>query len=145
MENWQIVQGALLVLIALIGAAIAYGQYRNAALKLQLDLFDRRFKVYEATGTIMTAMSLRKTLTLTEFMDFRRETSGAYHFFGPEVDDYLAELTTRAMSMVDVSAKSIADTESVQLSTAELLEATSKEHARREAAFRRYLRVPHRV
>lgn len=62
--HWTTYLSALLVpVVAVLGVAIAYRQWRTAQNKLKLDLFEKRFAVYDAVrqliGSIMTSGVVR--------------------------------------------------------------------------------------
>ena len=75
--HWTAYLTALLTpVVAVLGSFIAYRQWRLAQNKLKLDLFDRRFKVYESTrdfvGSIMTS-GKSKDEEIFKFMSATRE------------------------------------------------------------------------
>lgn len=99
MEAWQIIQGSLLVLIALIGAGIAYGQYRNAAVKLQLDLFDRRYKIFVAVKRLLQAVMQEANASLSVMAEFQYDVLEADYLFGPDVVAYVDILKEKGWSL----------------------------------------------
>ena len=55
--HWTAYLTALLTpTVAVLGAMIGYRQWRLAQNKLKLDLFDRRFKVYEAARDLLASI-----------------------------------------------------------------------------------------
>ena len=79
--------------------AIAWQQWRVAADKLRLDLFDRRYRVYEATRKFLSLMSREAEFTDAEYSDFRVATWDARFFFKPDVAEYLSQIGMRALDM----------------------------------------------
>jgi hypothetical protein len=69
----------LFLIVAVV--AIAWQQWRVAADKLRLDLFDRRCRVYEATRKFLSLMSREAEFTDAEYTDFRVATWDAQFFF----------------------------------------------------------------
>jgi hypothetical protein len=75
---------------------IAALQWRIAANKLRLDLFDRRYKVYEATLAFLRA-SVRDTARIDQLLiEFNYETSNAEFLFEADVVNYLHQIRERA-------------------------------------------------
>lgn len=89
----------LSVLVAALVAWIAYQQYRLAQERFKLDLFDKRFAVFEATRTFLRAIVTEAKLDLDELFRYRRETQDATFLFGPEIDCYLRSLADKALEM----------------------------------------------
>jgi len=88
--HWTTYLSALLVpTVAILGALIAYRQWRTAQNKLKLDLFDRRLVVYEAARDyISSVMTSGKTTKEKEF-EFLAGTRGAKWLFDEDVTQYL--------------------------------------------------------
>jgi hypothetical protein len=78
---------------------IAWQQWRVAENKLRLDLFERRYKVYEATRTFLSLIAREATFTDAQFMDFGVVTLDAEFFFKPDVAEYLSQIKMRALDM----------------------------------------------
>jgi hypothetical protein len=78
--------------ISAAGVFIAYKQSRIATAKLNLDLYDRRFKVFEATRAFVTAFLTAGKYESDEFVKFMAATSEAVFLFDEEVPQYLGEL-----------------------------------------------------
>ncbi len=110
MDHWQVFQGAMLVLIAAIGAFIAYGNYKNAAVKLQLDLFDRRYKVFEAAKKLLATMTRDGDVNITELLEFNFAVAESDFMFGPDVSDYIDELRKKAGALHVAGKRMRADT-----------------------------------
>jgi hypothetical protein len=72
-------------------ALVAWAQWRVARNKLRLDLFDRRYKVYDATRTFLL-LAINNAVTDSAYHSFRLATSDADFLFEPEVGKYLEEI-----------------------------------------------------
>jgi hypothetical protein len=82
-------QAILILLLSCLGAWIAYKQVRIAAAKLNLDLYDRRFKVFEAARTCLV-FALQKADMTTEVMNtFYLGTADAIFLFDKGIEEYL--------------------------------------------------------
>jgi len=80
-------------------AFIAWQQWQVASSKLRLDLFDRRYKVYDATRKFLACIVRDASFTDAQLLEFYGGTSDAEFLFGPEVVDYIAVIRKRALGM----------------------------------------------
>lgn len=102
--SWVTYVAALLTpTVAILGFFIAYRQWRTAQEKLALDLFNRRFGIYEAAiGAITKALS-RERFTYADLETFNAGTRGAKFLFNDQVDSYLDLLRRTLTSLADVN------------------------------------------
>jgi hypothetical protein len=86
-------------LIAIVAAYVAYQQWQTNRMKLVLDRYDRRLRIYE---------EVRKTLSITmrdggagtdDLLKFRTSVSEADFLFGPEIVTYIDEIYTRGLNL----------------------------------------------
>ncbi|MGO1073186.1 hypothetical protein [Lysobacter sp. CA199] len=84
-----IAQPIVALLVACLAAWIAYRQYRTARNKLKLDLFDRRFLVYEAARKALTQAYGHGKLEPSQQFEYLSSVQAARWLFGPEVQEYL--------------------------------------------------------
>jgi hypothetical protein len=88
--HWTAYVSALLVpVVALVGAAIAYRQWRVASLKLKFDLFDRRFAVYEAARNLLGSILTSGHAKDEEVFKFLVGTREAKWLLNEQVANYL--------------------------------------------------------
>jgi hypothetical protein len=87
-------QGLLTPSIALIAVYIAYQQLRANAKKLKLDLFDRRFKVFDETRKVLAQM-YTTGVSDEDLLKFLTGTIEAKFLFGPEIQEYREEIYRR--------------------------------------------------
>lgn len=85
--------------LGLVASWIAVQQLRLARHRFRLDLFDRRYKVYDATRTFLSTILRNATFTDVELFQFYSGTSDSDFLFGPELVDYLAQIRRRAVDM----------------------------------------------
>jgi hypothetical protein len=78
---------------------IAWQQWQVAHAKLRLDLFDRRYTVFDATRKFLAVILQKATFEDSQLFEFYAGTSDAEFLFGPEVVDYLAQIRKRALDM----------------------------------------------
>jgi hypothetical protein len=81
----QIVLGAAALWIAVL-------QWRGNRLKLTMDRYDRRLRVYQRTVEFLSLATRDFKVPPQEEMKFRWDTAEAEFLFGPEVSAYLKEL-----------------------------------------------------
>ena len=74
--------------IAAVVAFIAFLQWQTAREKVLLDLFDKRFAVYEELRSVM-GRHLGSGIDEPAFYNFVRTVSRAKFLFGPEVQTFL--------------------------------------------------------
>ncbi|MFZ1180367.1 MAG: hypothetical protein WAN92_02400, partial [Herbaspirillum sp.] len=108
MENtphWATYLSALSVpVVAVLGVYIAYQQWRLSQNKLKLDLFDRRFAVYDAARTLIDTYSHAgdKELRLLKFPSVIRE---AKWLLNEEVAQYLDKHLANANAFACLQAE----------------------------------------
>lgn len=90
---------ALSFLTSLIASYIAYQQYLTSKSKLNLDLYEKRYKVYNATRTFLSTILSRQTYTQEDYNDFFVTTSDSEILFGQKTSNYLKEIRTKAQNM----------------------------------------------
>lgn len=72
---------------------ILKGYYLNRQ-KIKLELYDRRFKVFEAIQELITAASNnKKTISPEKLNEFGHEIKQATFLFGSEIEDFLFKLS----------------------------------------------------
>ena len=88
--NWTVYLSALLTpVVAIYGSFIAYLQWRLSQNKLKLDLFDRRFKVYEAARDFLASIITSGKANEDNLFKFLIATREAKWLLNPEVAEYL--------------------------------------------------------
>jgi hypothetical protein len=85
--------------LSLAVAIIAALQWRVADNKLRLDLFDRRYKVYDATRKFLAVIFREANFKDSELFEFYTGTSDAEFLFGAEVVKHLEQIRKRAIDM----------------------------------------------
>jgi hypothetical protein len=94
------------VLIGIVGACIslvlavaAWQQGEIAKERLRLDLFDRRFKVFEAATDFLGVIHADTAFELSDLFDFDSGVSSAIFLFEPPVVKYLSRIRERALAL----------------------------------------------
>lgn len=90
--HWTSFVTALLVpIIALFGAFIAYRQWRTAREKLKLDLFEKRFSVYNAARNLVGSIVTSGQIIDEQMYSYLNQTIETKWLFGDAVAKYLKE------------------------------------------------------
>src|SRR5437867_5529435 len=85
-----------------IGIALAYiarQQWKTSHNKLKLDLFDRRFAVYEATRSFVGGITSDMEVEAGALHSFKHATAQTPFLFPQPLVDYLAELENKARKL----------------------------------------------
>jgi hypothetical protein len=85
------------LIVGLIVGYIAWQQWQVAKAKLRLDLFDRRYKVFDATRKFLVVIVKNARFDDSQLLDFCAGTSDTEFLFGRDVVDYLTQIRTRAL------------------------------------------------
>jgi hypothetical protein len=88
------------VFLSLAVVTIAALQWRVARNKLRLDLFDRRYKVYEATQKFVDSINNDPEHVESYLNDFSVGTSNAEFLFDADVLQYIKLVRERAVDML---------------------------------------------
>lgn len=135
------------ILVALIGALIAYRQTRIAHNKLLLDLFDKRWKIYEAATSFVADALTAQPFSPEKVFQFRGDTHGARWLLSPSVATYLGELAERGMEFhcVNVEARTnTARRHELEEQRRKLLEMFSQEFQAIDRHFGPFLSIKHK-
>jgi hypothetical protein len=87
-------QGLLTPVIAVTAVYIAYQQLQANAQKLKLDLFDRRFSVFDETRKVLGRM-YTSGVKDEDLLKFLSGVVEARFLFGPEIREYHQEIDRR--------------------------------------------------
>jgi|SRR6185312_11338599 len=93
-DSLGIVQALAVPAIAFAGVWIAAEQKRLADIRLRNDMFDRRFKIYDAALTLLRLATNRQDVggDIDTMVAYREGTQAAAFFFGTKVQAYLEEI-----------------------------------------------------
>jgi hypothetical protein len=91
--------------IAGVGAYLARQQVIIARTKLRHDLFDRRFKVFEAARRFLVAVMRSGKMSVPDLNEYTAGMLDAQFLLSQEVHAYLFEIRKRASAMQAVAAQ----------------------------------------
>ena len=78
---------------------IAYKQWRLAENKLKLDLFEKRYKVFEATRKFLSVILREATFQNTDLFEFYAGTADAAFLFKDDIISFLDSIRDHALKM----------------------------------------------
>src|SRR5450759_1555324 len=100
--TWQTVvavfSALLTPLIAIIATYIAWQQWRGNELKLRLDRYEKRLRIYQEVVKVIGFLMRDANMKLEDLMAFRANTAEAAFLFGPEITKYIEEIFSRGLS-----------------------------------------------
>lgn len=96
LKTVQILQGLMTPVIAVVVAYIAWQQWKANELKLKLERYDRRLRVYQRVVEFL-ALAMRDFQPPAEAVgEFRRNVAEADFLFPSEISEYCAEIVKHA-------------------------------------------------
>ena len=95
----EISKGLLTPVIAAVATYIAWQQWRTNRQKLELDLYERRLRIYEEVQKILRIIARDTKASLSDLLEFRTSVSEADFLFGPEIREYIDEIYTHSCNL----------------------------------------------
>jgi hypothetical protein len=80
------------VVVAIVGAVIAYFQWRTAQQKVVLELYEARYRIYDDLRAAVSQFLIKGELSQETDRAFLDAQSRARFRFGEEVDQYLKDI-----------------------------------------------------
>ena len=87
------------LIVGLAVAFIALRQWLVARYKLRLDLFEKRYKVYEASAQFLSVIVSRANFNDDDLRAFNIGTRDVVFLFPKRINDYLHKIRCRALDM----------------------------------------------
>jgi hypothetical protein len=96
----EISKGLFTPAVAIVTIYIAFQQYRTNKLKLRLDQYDRKLRIYEEVTKLLRIIVKDGDAATGDLIRFLKSVSEAdFLFRGPEIRDYLDEIYKRGMNL----------------------------------------------
>ena len=86
-------------LVAAIAVYIAYQQWQTNRRKLDLDLYDRRLRIYQTVSRFISKVLTDLFPEPQDFSEYWRDTAEADFLFGSDIRDYVRTLAKRAAQL----------------------------------------------
>ena len=87
------------IAVGFVAATIAYRQFGAAKDKLRLDLFEKRFAVYQEARKVLATTLQEGTVSYDEVTTFYRNVHGSEFLFGPDVEKFLERVREKLNSL----------------------------------------------
>ncbi len=92
------------IALAIFGSYIAIQQYRTNRKKLKIELFEKRFAVFDSINKFIGAVVRTQTVDQQQINDFLAGTRGAEFLFSESIKKYVTEIWEKSVDL-DVWAK----------------------------------------
>jgi hypothetical protein len=83
---------AVAVVVGLFIVVVGWRQWRTGKQKLRLDMFDRRYSMYEATKFLIDKIAINGQVSSADLSEFRRHVRGAEFLFDGEARKFFKSL-----------------------------------------------------
>ena len=101
--SWQTVvsvfSALLTPVIAIIATYIAWQQWKGNELKLRLERYEKRLRIYQEVIKMLSLIMRDADAKLEDLMTFRANTAEADFLFGPEIPEYIVEIFSRGLKL----------------------------------------------
>jgi len=98
-DGIKIVSGLLTPIIAIIAVYIAYQQYLINKRKLKLDLYERRFRIFDETKKVLHKINQYAKIDLIELRDFMFSTNDRIFLFDSDINELIIEIKNKAIDL----------------------------------------------
>ncbi|MEX8519503.1 MAG: hypothetical protein AB3X44_13415 [Leptothrix sp. (in: b-proteobacteria)] len=92
------------LMVGLVATYIAWKQYATARAKVKLDLFQRRYEIFERTWRHLSE-AIQTSPGPTPFSDFDNFIPQAGFLFGAEVEAYLRNISSKRIELWAIHSK----------------------------------------
>lgn len=87
------------VVLAILGAYIAYRQYTLGREKFKLDLFEKRFAVFAGARKFLTLILRDASVSREHLFDYRASVAEASFLFDEDITEYLRLIDSKALRL----------------------------------------------
>lgn len=94
-----LVQSLFTIVIAIVATFIAWQQWKTNQLKVRLDRYDRRMRVYEEVQHILRIILRDADASYEDLLTFRTAVAEADFLFGPEIPAFIEEIYRRGVKL----------------------------------------------
>lgn len=122
----QILAAALAPIIAVLGIYVAWRQHKLQREELRLDLYEKRFAVFQALMEFLRITLRDAKVPLARYFEYRTNTAQSVFLFGSEISSYLEEVGKKALKFRELNERLAADAMPMGASRAELAEEESE-------------------
>jgi hypothetical protein len=105
MEIIELFSGLLTPVIAAVTTYIAIQQYRTNKLKFKLEVFDRRYAIYQGVKKFIYFAVREGNVSDGAIFELNEETQDAFFLFDKRVEGYVNELRSNGARLMYVNNK----------------------------------------
>lgn len=87
----------LTIWVSIIIAIVSYQQYKVAHVKLKLDLYEKRFAVFQGVREFLSIVLAKANFDMSEFYMFRAKTAEVDFLFGTDVVNFIKQVDKDAL------------------------------------------------
>ncbi|EGQ8102556.1 hypothetical protein ACOLNO_004833 [Vibrio parahaemolyticus] len=99
-KDWVDITAALLTPVIAVGGVVIAGlQWRLSNSKFKFDIFDKRYKVFEATQRFIGHIIATAEVDEQERINFLRDTKIAFAIYDAKVTDYLKLIHDKSLEL----------------------------------------------
>jgi len=99
----QILQALLTPFIAIVATYVAWQQWKGNQLKLRLERYERRLRIYREVVKILILVLRDADVKTDDLLRFRAATAEADFLFGAEIPEYIEEVFRRGLRLSTVN------------------------------------------
>jgi hypothetical protein len=103
-----IIQAVTTFVLGIVAGFIAWRQWRTSRDRIVLDLFERRFQVFQELTRAISDAFHKPHVGVPDLANFDGATERARFLFGPEVHSYLIEVRRHLVDLIAMG-RSLAD------------------------------------
>ena len=99
-KDWIDISTALLTpVIAIAGVGLGILQWRINRARLQHELFDRRYEIFEATKEFLVAVITEAKMKHEDRIKFLKGTKGAFALYSKSIVEYLDKVHKQSLAL----------------------------------------------
>ena len=101
-------QALVVPAVAIVGSVIALGQLALARRRMQLDVYDRRYKIFESARRLIAEIVREGRAENEWIFAYHRDSGDAIFLFKSDVANYVTELTQLAQFWIKRGSQFVA-------------------------------------
>lgn len=103
MNFLKYLSGFLTPLLGIIATAVLVMQFILQKNRWKLDLFDKRYPIYEVTKKYLTKIAQEAKISHNDLFEFLRNTKDSNFLFGNDVNDFLRLIYKKGVELAHIN------------------------------------------